>query len=409
VAGLSCARRLSRSGLRVVVFEARDRVGGRVWTLRSPDLPPVELGAQVIHGDAAATWDIVREAGLEAAQLEHHGDLVVCVHDQTFSLAQLQKAGFQAPWQFEEAIGGSSVADESAAQALESHGVAGLTRALTLAWLEQVWAADPGELSVAGIRRIKDAWAAGAGEFAIADGYDRIPGHLAIGLDVRLNALVETVSWRAQGVRLTAAGDRWSASAAVVTVPPPVVANGGVRFEPSLPPEKAAAAAAIGAGDAVTVVFRLAAPAPSAVWGFVVDPPAGFWRADAGSHVVRGWMKGPSARHARPLLTHAQALVDHAAGVLPWLRQVRVEDVHVADWGADPRSLDGFSFPRVGALDQPARWAAPIEGTLFFAGDATCGDRHPALVHGAIESGERAAAEVLGSSEGAGARGRDAL
>jgi monoamine oxidase len=395
VAGLTCARRLAQSGVTVLALEARDRVGGRVWTLRSPGLPPVELGAQVVHGHAAATWEVINASGVDAGRVDHSGDLVVRVHDQTFSLAQLAKAGFQPPWQVEESIAQSNVADESAARALESFDVTGVSRALASSWLEQVWAADPAELSVAGIRRIKDAWAAGAGEFVIADGYDRIPEHLAAGLDIRLKAPVDVVSWRSGGVRLTAGGDRWSASSAVVAVPPTVVADGGLRFDPALPPAKATAATAIGAGDAITVVFQLSAPAPYAVWGFAVDALAGFWRVDAGSYVVRGWMKGRAARQARPLLTNARALVDRAAGVFPWLRETRVEDVYVADWGADPWALEGFSFPRVGALDESARWAAPVDRTLFFAGDATCGDRHPATVHGAIESGERAAAEVL--------------
>jgi hypothetical protein len=54
----------------------------------------------------------------------------------------------------------------------------------------------------------------------------------------------------------------------------------------------------------------------------------------------------------------------------------------------------------VGGLDAPARWAEPVENTLFFAGEATCGDVHPATVHGAYDSGVRAAEEVLSALGG---------
>jgi hypothetical protein len=58
-------------------------------------------------------------------------------------------------------------------------------------------------------------------------------------------------------------------------------------------------------------------------------------------------------------------------------------------------ALGAFSAPRVGAMHEPARRPEPEDGTLFFVGEAACGDRHPASVHGAIESGARAAVEMM--------------
>lgn len=67
VAGLSCAAALARSGLRVTVVEARDRVGGRVLTVRPPAGPlPVELGAEFVHGTPPELLSAIREAGLTA-------------------------------------------------------------------------------------------------------------------------------------------------------------------------------------------------------------------------------------------------------------------------------------------------------------------------------------------------------
>ena len=395
VAGLSCAYRLALGGATVVVFEARNRIGGRIWTLRMPELAPVELGAQVVHGNHSATWDVIRLAGLSAAPLKRSGDLRIRVQGKSYTISQLLKAGIQAPWQVELELPWREVADRSAAAVLRSYDISELSRVMALEWLAQIWAADPAGLSVAGMRSVKDAWRAGRGEFVVLDGYDRIPQRLAAGLDVRVSAPVERVYWQRGRVRLRADGESWSAPAAVISVPPAVVAAGGLRFEPSLPNVKMLAVQAIPAGDAVSVVLRLTQPAPDAVWGFVVDAPAGFWRVDAGSYVVRGWIKGPSARHARSLLANTTSLAEIAARVLPWLRPAIVQEAYVADWGADPYALGAFSSPRLGALQQPARWAEPQDDTLFFAGEATCGDRHPAMVHGAMESGARVAREVL--------------
>src|ERR1700752_669696 len=62
-AGLCAARRLSQAGRRVVVVEARDRIGGRIWTVPDPTFPlPVEMGAEFVHGRPRATWALLREA-----------------------------------------------------------------------------------------------------------------------------------------------------------------------------------------------------------------------------------------------------------------------------------------------------------------------------------------------------------
>ena len=62
VAGLAAARRLQEAGLEPLVLEARDRIGGRIWTDHT--YAPVELGAEFIHGEYAATWELVKAAGL---------------------------------------------------------------------------------------------------------------------------------------------------------------------------------------------------------------------------------------------------------------------------------------------------------------------------------------------------------
>lgn len=394
VAGLGCARTLAGAGAAVVVLEARDRIGGRVWTLRRPGEAPLELGAQVVHGERACTWEIIRAAGLRTAPLDPGPGVRFGVDGRAFGVAELLAAGITPPWAAEEMLVRAAPPDRPAGEVLGALGVAGPSRTLAVEWLGQVWCADPPELSAAGIARVRAAWAAGGGEYQVLDGYDAIAGHLATGIDVRLQTPAGVVRWAPERVRIEAGGEAFTARAAVVTVPPPVVAGGGLRFDPPLPGAKVDAARAIRFGDAFTVVAGVAEPAPRSVWGLSLGGEAGFWRAVEGSRLVAGWMKGPSARRARIGAWAPERVARAAATLLPWVRPETVEEVHVADWGSDPFALGAHSYPRAGALDEPLRWAAPVGATLFFAGEATCGDRHPAMVHGALESGFRAASEV---------------
>lgn len=397
VAGLACGSRLAQSGAGVVVIEARDRVGGRIQTLRLPGVAPIEMGAQVIHGEWAATWDIVRAAKLRVAPIARSDDFVIRVGGEVRAVGDLVRAGVTPPWSVADKLTRRHAGEDRAAtEVLDRLGVRGRARAMTLEWLAQTWAGDPAQLSVAGMRSREREWQSGTGEFVFVDGYDAVPQHLAAGLDVRLNAPVTAVSWRSGRVSVVAAGDTYVGRAAVITVPPAVVATGGLRCEPALPPGKHAAAMELGSGDAISIVLRSATPAPRSVWGLRVDDPGGLWRTDSGSPVVRGWVKGPAAGKARRRgIALSWAAV--AAGVFDWLRPDDVVTTRVVDWGADPLALGAFSYPRVGALDHAARWARPADDTLFFAGEATCGSRHSAMVQGAIESGVRAADELLAS------------
>src|SRR5947207_7221695 len=71
VAGLAAARQLAKAGVQVTILEARNRIGGRVHTIRDPRLPiPVELGAEFMHGTPKELWNIVREENLMLGSLE---------------------------------------------------------------------------------------------------------------------------------------------------------------------------------------------------------------------------------------------------------------------------------------------------------------------------------------------------
>ncbi|MHB8340450.1 MAG: flavin monoamine oxidase family protein [Mycobacteriales bacterium] len=394
-AGLGCAAELTRAGLAVVVLEARDRVGGRIHTLYpSGGGAPVELGAQVVHGDRAACWRVLGDPGGH----DRYGagaPLLVRAGGRLQAAPALIRSAGCLLWAAESRIAACTPAgapgDLPVATVLRA---AGGVPDLDDEWLRQTWGADPGELSARGMADVLAGTRSGIGEFVVRSGMAELARRLAAGLDVRTGSAVATLTWEPGRVQVRSGPDEFLSRAGGVTVPAPVVAGGRCVISP-LPPAKLAAAAALPLGDAVTAAVRFADPAPAAAMVFDADGEAGFWQAVRGEPTLLGVAKDRAAARLRSRLSDRAALAALLAELCPWTKGSSITEVTVADWGGDPWVTGGFTFPAVGRLAAGRRWAEPLERTVFFAGEATCGSRHPASVHGALESGERAAREVM--------------
>jgi len=377
--GLAAARDLADRGADVLVVEARDRIGGRVHTLRGFADEPIELGAMVVHGERAVTVDIVREAGLTL------GPPRWAAPGETFLMVDGEPrppSDIEGWWALEHEVGRLGGPDVALHRYLTDIGWPPLRRTFAEELFAQIWAADPALLSVEGVSRVETAWASGYDNLRVPEGYDRVLEFVARGLRIELGRRVSRVSWRRGRVDV----DGLTAGAVVVSIPPTV----RVTFDPALDARKTDSASAIPLGPVMRVIARLSKPAESTGSIISVGREGGFW--SVGEDLLTVWAGGPSAKRFSGVSPVDVAL--RARPAFPWLEREGIGDVVAADWGVDPLSLGAYSYPRVGALDAPAVWAQPVDQTLFFCGEATCGDRHPATVHGAIESGRRAGAEV---------------
>ncbi len=420
VAGLAAAAELARAGHGVLVLEARDRIGGRLFTRHAPGLDaPIELGAEFIHGHAPRTRALLAPAGtLDTAQERWTlCDGRLAVADDWFG------ALMQAMGHSHLLLQGEDLTFADYVERLPGLTAAQRARACSMA--EGFDAADARRASARAIVREWQGDTLGeAPQSRPVGGYSRLLGALRAGvpankLQLQLGCPVHTVRWSAAGVTVAAgpAGAPFTvqARAALVTVPLGVLqaspgSPGAVRFEPPLA-AKQAALAGLASGAVVKLSLRFA----RAFWadlaggryrdaGFFFHPTAPlptYWtRAPERSPLLVAWAGGPRAAQlaagcapaelTRLALTAIGELfgaeVDVAAELLGY-------DYH--DWQADPYARGAYSYALVGQEGAHAALAAPLGSSLFFAGEATDVQDESGTVAGAVDSGVRAAAEIL--------------
>jgi monoamine oxidase len=427
VAGLAAARRLGEGGLRVAVLEARDRPGGRIHTHRDPAWPlPVELGAEFLHGQAEAAREIARAAGLAWIELPERHAWARAGRWRSLSDMWPRFLGLCA--EIDARAPDRSFADFVSSRRRLSR----QTRVLARMLVEGYHAAPIADVSVRSLAASRDdARPERNRQYRMADGYDGLVRWLHSSLQaqqvtVRLNTAVTRVRWAPGRVTVdcclagTARSLALSAPAAVITLPVGVLkaapgSEGAVSFEPPLAQKRRALELF---GEAI--VHKLVLRFRDAFWEeesfmkaragrtdlrpqYFHDPQASFptwWTsAPVASSLLTGWAGGPAAASLashRPEARLGLAL-DALGGVLgvrrAWLDE-RLDGWAHHDWSADPWSRGAYTYLKVGGQGAPRALARAVEGTLFFAGEATSADE-AGTVSGAIASGTRAAGEVL--------------
>ncbi len=411
-AGLAAATVLVARGLDVALLEARSRFGGRMWTLREAGGVSVELGAEFVHGDAPRTVAIAREEQIDlenvrsAQRWDRRGALVEAPDlDRSLhgAVEAAARAGQQGP-------------DRSFVEALGEAGVGEPGRRLALEYVQSLQAAEADRISA---RALATGDIGDQHTRRVVGGYERIVQALVgrlPGAVASRNQVVQSLRWERHSVEVlagpasgSAPGRTFRARCAVVTLPLGVLRE--LPLSPALSrfESKTRALDGLASGHAVRVVLRfrdafwrprMPAPAfihlPGAVWPV-------FWTGPGpDSPLLVAWAGGPMARRLESSEPGPGGLVDRALEVLSRAFEIPRSDVErgltgtwTHDWTRDPFSHGAYSYPLVGGADAARSLAAPLDETLFFAGEATSEPPANGTVEGALESGYRAADEVL--------------
>ena len=414
-AGLIAARELARAGKRVTILEARERCGGRIYTLPVEQFGyPAEGGPEFVHGAAPVTRSLMREAGLS---LQPRGGTRWSARTGTLfpDDAPLPHAD-----RFYQALS-EVTADLPVAEFLERHFAEPqfdrLRRAVTRT-VEGYDAADPGRFSTIALR---EEWLGrDDGEHGrIGGGYGAVIEHLRSdcrkhGAAIHLGAVVTALDRVRGGIAARCRdGSVFAADAAVLTVPLPLLAE--IELPPAARERAGAAVADIGFGNVVKILLRFA----DAWWAdlggrnladlsFLLSEatvPTWWTQYPARQPVLTGWFAGPRAGRVAAL--GEAEFIDMGLASLAGLFDLPRERLRnqlgasrAINWGNDPFARGAYCYatPRTRA----AQSALERPGTepIFFAGEALYAGADMGTVEAALASGLATAQMILSREAG---------
>lgn len=407
MAGLTAARVLTDAGHDVTVLEARDRIGGRVET-ESIGAGRFDVGAAWLHGiDGNPVASFADANGLTYVKDDLPWDYVY--DEATGALGDPAWDGMDSAYDgflsalpgLQASLGDSASVADARDRWVVDQGLSGLQerlgRFVVDQWIEELEYAGPVDQA-----SLTWCWAEeslGGGDHFPVGGYTGYAEALAEGVDVRLSHPVTAIRWGDDGVEVDA-GETFTGSDVIVTVPVGVLRAGTISFEPPLSAARLAALDRLDMGNLEKVVLTWDTP-----WwdggGFEFVSEAADGRFPewydvstlVGTPALVGLYGGRFAREVQATWTDEE-IVDGALAVL--------EQVHggaipapaatgVTHWTNDPYTLGSYTFLPVGASRDDVEALAEPEGEhLLFAGEGTDWDYY-GNVHAAVRSGLREA------------------
>lgn len=392
-AGLGAAHALKGSGLSFVVLEARDRVGGRGHTIMAaPDIT-FDLGCGWLHSadknslvpiaetlgfDVDRTLPPWRERAVNEVfpeQERHHFfDAIEAFYDRVEAAA---RSGHDSP----------------ADRCLEP---GNRWNPMIDAISTYVNGCELAQVSILDLDAYQDTEI----NWRIRRGYGALMAAYGAELPLALNCVVALIDHAGKRVRIETSQGTLNADRVIVTVPTNLIADEAIRFSPALP-DKVAAAAGLPLGLDNKVMLRLNDPADLPKDGNLRGATmrtamGGYHLRPFGQPCIEGFFGGSFARQLEDAGDGALAAqaISEIADLLGNDYRRKLTPLAESRWAHDPFARGAYSHALPGHAGQRAVLAAPVDNRLFFAGEATS-PKFFSTAHGARDSGERAAKEVM--------------
>jgi monoamine oxidase len=395
-AGLAAGRELARAGIKFRILEARDRIGGRAHTIQREH--PLDLGCGWLHSaDVNPFTTILSNIGFTIDKTppawgRHSLDL-------GFNTAE-QAAFGRAIGAYQERLHKQAPGrpDAPASDFLEPDC---RFNPLISAIYTYISGAEPEKISAHDLVNYEDTEI----NWRVVEGYGAGIARFGADLPVTLACPVGKLDHAGKMLRLTTPQGAVTADRVIITLPTNLLAQEALVFDPPLP-DKVAAAAALPLGFADKVVLALDRPLSLPKDGHVfgrVDrtDTASYHLSPFGRNVIEAYFGGQLAADLEaegPNAFYAFA-EDEIGDLLGSAFRLRLRRLSETGWGRDPFSRGAYSYAVPGHADARRALAAPVDGRIFFAGEA-CSLHSFSTAHGAYMTGVAAVDAIVAARNG---------
>ena len=398
-AGLGAAHALELSGLSVIVLEARERVGGRGYTIMASPQVTFDLGCGWLHSADRNSFVAI------AGRLNFELDRTLPPWRQRAvgqAFPQAQRLEFIAALDafYDRAYQAAGSGRDAAASLYLEPGnrwnpmIDAISTYVNGSELDRVSILDMDAYEDTGIN------------WRIRRGYGALMATYGAPLPLCLDCEVTLIDHSGKRLRIETSRGTLTADKAIVTVPTDLIAQEAIRFHPALTAKvDAAAGLPLGLADKVMLALEEpeALPIEGNLRGATMRTAMGtFHLRPFGQPCIEGFFGGRFARELEDAGDGAIAAhsIDEIVSFLGSDFRRKLRPLKESRWAHDRFARGSYSHALPGHSADRAILATPVDGRLFFAGEATSPNFF-STAHGAHDSGERAAAEVMGAVENA--------
>jgi len=409
MSGIAAADKLDSQGMDVLILEARDRIGGRIWTMYWDEAEkPIDLGASWIHGTTNNPMTkIANDNGFELLETDLTSRVILgsngeWLTDEQVDAVDILYRNFQNyQWDLAKTTSKDipiKTAEENFIKMKNlSEEEKDWLRFIINADLEHEEAADSTDLSL----KIDIGKPFGGAEVIFPGGYKQILDTMTDGLNIKLEHVVSKVQYDDTGVTVTTDKGEFNSKYVISTVSIGVLQSGDIEFSPALPANKLQAIDNIGMGlmNKLYLIFEDDFWDDVTLLNYVTEDQESMWEFlnlnALGEPILLGFTIGDYSHELEKVSD--KEIVDNAMSVLRNMygeETLEPIDYVRTTWGSDPYAYGAYSFSKVGmTVSDYNAISAPVNNQVFFAGEGTFMD-HTATVHGAYLSGLREAANI---------------
>jgi monoamine oxidase len=405
VAGLAATKYLGEAGYQVCLLEAAEIAGGRIATITEEGFSgPVETGAEFIHGKLPLTFKLLKEAGISCETVEGN---MIGVQNGVW-----QNEEHDENWgKFMKELN-QLKSDVTILEFLNKHFCDPQFLHLRQAVQRFAEGFDLADISKASILSVKNEWKnIEKKQYRIKGGYSQLVTYLlncsrSHNVAINFNSCVNKIKYNDENVTVYTTDDKeFNADKLIITVSVGVLQSGTIRFEPLLT-DHAVAIQSLGFGSVIKFLLEF----KTSFWnefddeiGFILSDelvPTWWTQLPAESNLLTGWLGGANAAEKifesddALLLTALQSLSSVFRMPLSMLRE---ELVHykIINWQTVQHVKGGYSYSTLGTEQAIKVLSNPIDGTIFFAGEAIPGGDSQGTVESALQSGYDTASKLI--------------